>query len=81
MTVRVAGDTIYVEGVGHVAEAEPILSALLEDPSRTIDLSGTTRLHSAVIQLLLALRPRTIGAPADSFQSSYLVALLDAGEG
>lgn len=81
MTVRVTRDAIFVEGAGAVADAEPILSALQADASRTIDLSGATRLHSAIIQLLIALRPRVAGLPADPFFAAHLLALLDTGEG
>jgi hypothetical protein len=81
MSVRVAGDIIHIEGTGSVADAEPLLAALLDDPSRAVDLSGAARLHSAIIQLFLALRPRIIGAPADLFHNSHIVPLLDADEG
>ncbi len=81
MTVRVTREAIFVEGAGAVADAEPILSALQADASRTIDLSGATRLHSAIIQLLIALRPQVAGLPADPFFAAHLLALLDTGEG
>ncbi len=81
MSVKVEGQTIHIDGAASVGDAEPILAALLEDPSRVIDLGKATRLHSAVIQLLLALRPGTIGKPADSFYSSRIATLLDVGKG
>jgi hypothetical protein len=81
MSVRTAGDTIHLEGVGDVADAEPLLSALLADRSRKVDLSGATRLHSAVIQLLLALRPKIVGAPDDAFHAAHIVPHLDTDIG
>ena len=81
MSVRIAGGIVHIEGMGSVADAEPLLTALLEDPSRSVDLAGAASLHSAVTQLLIVLRPRTIGAPADPFHNLHIVPLLDAGEG
>jgi len=81
MSIRISGDTIHVEGPAQVADAEPLLSALLENPSRTVDLTGAAHLHSAVIQLLLMLRPHRTGNPNDPFYVSQIVPLLDAGQG
>lgn len=77
MSVRVAGGVIHVEGNSLVEDAEPILAALQEAPDRTVDLSRAARLHSAGIQVLLALRPRITGLPSDPFQARHLAALLD----
>ena len=81
MSVRVEARTILVEGTASVGDAEPILAALLEEPARAVDLSKATRLHSAVVQLLLALRPTTVGQPADRFYESHIASLLDASKG
>lgn len=81
MSVRVVGETIFVEGIAQVADAEPILSALLEAPGRTVDIGGATGLHSATLQLFLALRPRIVGTPGDSFASRWVLPLVDTGEG
>jgi len=81
MSVRVVGNVVHVEGMGAVADAEPILAALHDDPSRVVDLSAATRLHSAIIQLLFAVRPRTIGAPSDPFYAAQIARLLDTGHG
>lgn len=80
MSVRIAGSVIYVEGIGAVGDAEPILAALQEDRTRTIDLRGAARLHSAIIQLLLAVRPAVVGTPADPSYVAYIVPVLDAGD-
>ena len=81
MSVRVSDEAVYVEGLGDVADAEPLLSALLDDPARPVDLGNASRLHSAVIQVLLALRPRITAAPRDPFYSLHIARLLDAGQG
>jgi hypothetical protein len=80
MTIRIEDDVVRIEGAAQVADAEPLLSALLDDPTRSVDLTASTRVHSAIIQILVALRPRIIGAPADRFQNGYIAALLDAGK-
>ncbi|WP_404710241.1 hypothetical protein [Sphingomonas sp. MMS24-J13] len=67
MSVEVVGGTIRIIGNATVADAEPLLVALQGDPARHIDLGQAVHLHSAVIQILLALRPRIIGNPAYPF--------------
>lgn len=81
MSVRLTDNVIHVDGMGAVADAEPILAALHEDPSRVVDLSAATRLHSAIVQLLLAVRPSVKGVPADAFYAAHIVRLLDTGHG
>jgi len=76
MSVRIAGSTIHVEGNGLVEDAEPILVALQADPKRIVDLSRAAKLHSATVRLLLALRPRIVGAPSDPFQAEHVAPLL-----
>ena len=76
MSVEVADGVIHVRGNGRVEDAEPILAALQDDPAAVINLSGATRLHSATIQLLVALRPRIAGAPSDPFQARHIIPLL-----
>ena len=78
MSVRVAGPIVHIAGNSLVEDAEPLLAALLV-PGRTVDLSRATRLHSASIQILLALRPVVSGMPTDPFQARHLAKLLDAG--
>ena len=72
MSVRVDGAIIHVEGSSPVEDAEPILAALQEDSQRCVDLSQAGRLHSASVQVLLALRPRIGGLPADPFQARFI---------
>jgi hypothetical protein len=79
MSVEVVGDTILITGNATVADAEPLLVALQDDPARPIDLSNAAHVHSAVIQILLALRPRIIGNPAyPFFTTSILPRLIEA---
>ncbi len=76
MSVRVDGMMIHIVGNSPVEDAEPILTALQDEPDRTVDLSAATRLHSAVAQILIGLRPKIVGSPSDPFQVKHLMSLL-----
>jgi hypothetical protein len=73
MSVLVSGDTVHLTGVCFVEDAEPLLLALLANPHCSVDLSAATRLHMAVVQLLLAARPSVAGVPADAFLRDRLM--------
>ncbi|WP_343611793.1 hypothetical protein [Novosphingobium sp.] len=57
MSVRVEGGVIYLAGRCPAEDAEDLLRALEEDAQATIDISGLQRLHMALMQVLLAVRP------------------------
>lgn len=77
MTVRRSGPgRISLEGACPVEEAETLLSLLLAEPSSVVDLSGCTRLHTALVQVLLAARPETSGPCRDPFVSRWVEPLL-----
>lgn len=76
MTVTVSGDTIHLTGACLVEDAEPLLLALQADPSRGVDVGTATRLHLAVVQLLLAARPAITGVPGDPFLRDRLLPML-----
>lgn len=65
MTVRVEPDMIFLEGRCTAEDAEVLLVALREGPGMKVDASGVTRLHLAVAQILLALRPDICSMPAN----------------
>jgi len=77
MAVRLDGAVIRLEGDLRVEDAEPLL-ALLQEPGRAVSLDGAGRLHTAVVQVLLALRPPVSGAPSDAFAARWLAPLLGA---
>jgi hypothetical protein len=81
MSVRIDGMTIHIEGNNPVEDAEPLLSALQRMPGATVDLSRATRLHSATVQILLALAPPTSGSPSDPFQADFVFPLLSISDG
>ena len=60
------GATIRLEGVCPVEDAETLASLILDDPTAPVDWAACTRLHTAVYQVLLGLRPSVLGVCGDS---------------
>ncbi|HWW55862.1 MAG TPA: hypothetical protein VN047_03115 [Sphingopyxis sp.] len=63
MTVRREGQTVFLEGRCTAEDAETLLVALRDEPGAEVDASAVTRLHLAVAQILLALRPHICSMP------------------
>lgn len=63
MTLRIEGGTIVLEGRCPAGDAEDLLGALGEHPAACVDIAGVLKLHMAVLQVLLALRPPITGRP------------------
>ncbi|WP_262271162.1 MULTISPECIES: hypothetical protein [Microvirga] len=80
MSVRLAGDAIVLEGPCRVEDAEPLLRWLQEKPGRVVDLTDAEHLHTAVFQVLLALRPTIRGEGKDTFVRDWMVPLLSAAQ-
>lgn len=59
-----------------VEEAEPLMCWLRATPNPTVRLDRCTHLHSAVLQTLLAARPRVCGTPSDPFLARWVTPLL-----
>jgi len=76
MSVLVEEGVIQLRGRCLAEDAEALLVALQERPDRIVDLSGVTRLHLAVVQLLLAARPTVHGVPEQGFAARHLINLL-----
>lgn len=79
MTVRCTGTTIHLEGSCPVEEAETLAGLLEEDPARRVDLTGCDHLHGALVQTLLAFRPRIQGVPEAGFMRDHLLPALVFG--
>ena len=77
MTVRTSaggsGD-IGIELVGACpgADAEPLLQLLLSHPGATVDWRGCRSAHTAVVQVLMAVRPRLLGPAADACLNDWV---------
>lgn len=73
MSLRQRPDgTIMVEGSCPVDEAEPLHRMLLSDPSAQLDWSQCTHLHTAIVQLVLAMRPSLVGPCGDPFVERWI---------
>lgn len=81
MSATVDGEIIRLSGACRVEDAETVLSLILSGRDRAVDVSAVTHLHAAVLQVLLAYRPRLVGAPADRFVQNCLPPLLRRGTG
>ena len=78
MTVRLDGTVIRLEGVCHLEDAEALTVVLQTRETRVVDLSACEALHGAVVQAILALRPRLAGTPASPFLRDLLLPALVA---
>jgi len=76
MSVRVEQNIIHLDGACAVGDAEPLLAALQDCARAVVDISAATRLHLAVVQLLLATRPAIRGVPSDPFLRDQILPLL-----
>jgi hypothetical protein len=66
MTVRAGGDgLIELVGTCPSTDAEPLLQFLLAAPGATVDWRDCQGAHTAVIQVLMAAKPKLLGPPAD----------------
>jgi len=72
MSIEIASDCIHLAGVVMVEEAESLATHLKEHPQSAVNLSACESMHSAVLQVLLALRPKLVGLPADPWLRSLL---------
>ena len=67
---------IRLEGACPVEEAETLAALLLARPGAGVDWSGCTGLHTALVQVLLRLRPPLHGTCGDPFAARWLAPLL-----
>jgi len=78
MTVARDGEVIHLRGVCRVEDAEPLTALLQAISDSTLDLSACEGLHAAVVQAILAFRPKIIELPTNAFLRDWLLpALVD----
>ncbi|HEV7321815.1 MAG TPA: hypothetical protein VGO04_24690 [Ensifer sp.] len=75
MTVTVEEQEIRLTGRCGVDEAETLLSALSAAPHRRVVLDAE-RMHTALWQVLLAMRPTISGEAPDRFSADYILPLI-----
>lgn len=61
MSLRVHEGRILLEGHCAAADAELLLTTLQDVPGANVDMGGVQKLHMAVLQVLLALKPSVTG--------------------
>jgi hypothetical protein len=79
MTVVRDGDLVRLVGLCRVEDAEPLTALLQGAFDSTLDLSACEGLHAAVLQAILAFRPKLVGVPGDAFLRDHLLPAI-AGE-
>jgi hypothetical protein len=72
MTIRRDDDGVIVlDGECPVEDAEALLQLLQAQPEGPVDWSACTRLHTAVLQVLMAAAPRMRGECGDVFVARW----------
>jgi hypothetical protein len=79
MSVTLEGDVIRLEGWCGAEEAERFLILLQAAPGRVVDLARADRLHTALIQIIIALRPPLTGDCGDPFLRDWVLPALLSG--
>jgi hypothetical protein len=72
VSLRLEKGTIYLEGECPVEDAEPLLELLQAEPAARIDWRRCERLHTAVVQVILAAAPDCIGPCGDAFVQQWV---------
>lgn len=75
MTVTVEEGEIRLTGRCGVDEAEALLSALSASPQSRVVLAAE-RIHTALWQVLVAMRPAIAGEAPDRFSADYILPLI-----
>ena len=79
MTVRLLERAVIeLSGTCGVGDAETLQRGLLAAPDSTVKWDACEQLHTAVLQVLLAARPRVRGVPSNPFLAKHVAPLLHA---
>ena len=79
MTIKVsAAGQIELEGTCSSDDAELLMQHLLATPNMTVDWRGCEAAHTAVVQVLMAARPKLLGPPATALLEKWVQPLLAA---
>jgi hypothetical protein len=80
MTVQVEFEYIVLRGNCPVEDAEALMILLQAHPDFAVDIDNAIHLHAAVLQVLLAFRPRLSGSAHDAFTQRWIVPFLTESE-
>lgn len=72
MPIRTLKKHVALEGQVSVEDAEALQARLTAQPRPAVHLGRCEHLHAAVLQVLLALRPRIVAAPPDPWLAAAL---------
>lgn len=72
MPISFKKNAAVLRGDISIEEAERLHSALLKSPERGLDMTKLTSVHTAVLQVLMAHRPRCDAAPEDADLAALL---------
>lgn len=76
MSVSLDGNVVRLYGDCPVEDAETVMRLLQAAVDPDVSLAEVRILHTAVLQVLLALRPKLVGPVRDPFISRWLAPLL-----
>jgi hypothetical protein len=76
MSVSLDGNIVRLHGDCPVEDAETLMRLLQAAVDPDVSLAEVRILHTAVLQVLLALRPKLVGPVRDPFISRWLAPLL-----
>lgn len=65
MPITYSEKTAAFEGFCQIEEAEDLLSWLLDHPEGGLDLSALDHMHTAILQVIMAIQPRVDQMPKD----------------
>ncbi len=69
-------DVAVADGASAVEDALPLLEFLQSQAGAKVDLRACTHLHTAVLQILAALRPEIVALPEEPFLVRWLPRVL-----
>ena len=74
MSIRYLKKYAALEGHVAVDDAEALAQWLLKQSAPAVHLGKCEQVHGSVLQVLLALRPKLVAAPADAWLAGVLQA-------
>ena len=72
MSVKKGEHAVVLEGHCPVEDAEPLLQLLQSNPTVPLDWRQCQSIHTAVLQVILAAKPKLIGPCADFWTERWL---------
>jgi len=72
MTVQFLDDTVTLDGICSIEDADLLLQHLLAAPDAAVDWRTCDRAHASVIQMLLVSKVILIGPPRGSFLRDFI---------